>query len=90
MAKRALEGFLDVLLELGRILPKPTKVTDVEADKGCVMLVVADVANFEKENTPVKKTLTIPRWLDKEATNAHLNFSGVLKEALIDRLSSRR
>ena len=33
-----------------------------------------------------KKTLTIPKWLDREATRAHLNFSGILQEALKERL----
>jgi len=87
MAKSALEGFIDTLLEMGKELPGPSNINDVQIDSGLVMMVVADVANMKKENTPVKKTLTIPKWLDKEATKAHLNFSGVLKEALIDRLN---
>ena len=87
MAKEALEGFLDVLLEDGQILPKPSAIKDITIDNGLVMMVVADVANMQEESRPVKKTLTIPKWLDREATNAHLNFSSVLKEALVDRLN---
>jgi len=88
MAKEALEGFIEVVfLETGKTLPAPSNIKDVKIDNGCVMLVVADVENMSKENVPVKKTLTIPKWLDREATKAHLNFSGVLKEALIERLN---
>jgi antitoxin HicB len=35
----------------------------------------------------VKKTLTIPSWLNEEAEKYHINFSSVLKEALIEKLS---
>ena len=87
MAKRALEGYLDVLLEMGKALPKPSSLQDVTVDSGIVMMVVADIKNMHAENKPVKKTLSIPKWLDREATNAHLNFSGILKDALIERLN---
>ena len=88
MAEDALEGFIEVaFLDEGIEPPKPSNIKDVQVDNGIVMLVVADVENMAKENAPVKKTLTIPKWLDKEATNAHLNFSSVLREALIERLN---
>jgi len=86
MAKEALEGYIEVLLELGTEIPKPSKINEIIPDKGSIMIVVADVKNMKKENKPVKKTLSIPKWLDREASNAHINFSGVLKEALIERL----
>ena len=87
MAKEALEGYLGVLLELERELPISSDINDIDFDNGLVMMVVADVRNIKAENKPIKKTLSIPKWLDREATKAHLNFSGVLKEALIDRLN---
>lgn len=86
MAKKALEGYIGVLLELGNGLPKPSGIDTIVIENGLVMMVVADVANIVSENKPVKKTLSIPRWLDREATSAHVNFSGVLKDALIERL----
>jgi len=86
MAKDALEGYIGVLLELGKELPIPSDINDIDNSKGLVMMVVADVRNIDAENKPVKKTLSIPKWLDREATNAHINFSGVLREALIERL----
>lgn len=88
MAKRALEAYIDTLFDMGKQLPSPSEITDVSAPNGLVMLVVADISQMEKVNKPVKKTLTIPKWLDKEATKANLNFSGVLREALIDRLNT--
>ena len=37
-------------------------------------------------NKAVKKTLSIPEWLNEKATAAGINFSQVLQEALKDRL----
>ena len=34
----------------------------------------------------VKKTLSIPEWLNEEAISKGINFSQVLQEALIERL----
>jgi len=87
MAKEALEGYLSVLFELGNELPNPSDISNIDIGNGLVMMVVADVKNIKAENKPVKKTLSIPKWLDREATNAHINFSSVLREALIDRLN---
>jgi len=86
MAKDALEGYIEVVFELGKELPKPSSVQDIAISNGFVMMVVADVANMEEENKPVRKTLSIPRWLDREATKARLNFSGILEDALIEQL----
>ncbi len=41
----------------------------------------------ELDDKAVKKTLTIPSWLNKEAENAHINFSQVLQSALKEHLN---
>ena len=87
MAKDALEGYIEVILEMGKELPAPSNIKQITVDNGFVMMVVADVLNMPEENKPVKKTLSIPRWLDREATKARLNFSGILKDALIEHLT---
>ena len=38
-------------------------------------------------NTAVKKTLTIPAWLNQMATAADINFSQVLQDALKTQLN---
>ncbi len=38
------------------------------------------------DNRAVKKTLTIPAWLNDEAEAQHINFSSVLQSALKERL----
>ncbi|MCL2603757.1 MAG: type II toxin-antitoxin system HicB family antitoxin [Defluviitaleaceae bacterium] len=86
MAKDALEGYIETILEMEKELPKPSKIQTIKSDDGFVMMVVADVLNMPAENKSVKKTLSIPKWLDREATKAHLNFSGILRNALIEHL----
>ena len=86
MAKDALESYIDIHIDLGKSLPTPSNLNDIKINNGVVMLVVADVKNMIKESKSVKKTLTIPKWLEREAPKANINFSGVLQEALKERL----
>lgn len=60
------------------------KELEVESDGAFVNMVTVDVAeyariHFEKS---VKKTLTIPAWLNTAALEQGINFSQVLQEAL--------
>ena len=52
-------------------------------------MISVDIVNLkEKVNKKaIKKTLTIPAWLNEEAEKYHINFSSVLKEALIERIN---
>ena len=40
----------------------------------------------EMNNRSVKKTLTVPKWLDELAIQNNVNFSHVLQDALKDHL----
>lgn len=64
--------------------PKDIHVNDDEF----VVLIEFDEAEYRKmhDNKAVKKTLTIPSWLNSAAERNNINFSAILKEALIDRL----
>lgn len=61
--------------------------TPVE-DGGFTTLVNCDTMEYRKqhENRAVKKTLTLPAWLNAAAERNNINFSQVLQEALIQRL----
>jgi post-segregation antitoxin (ccd killing protein) len=50
------------------------------------MLIIADVEDMKTQTRYIKKTLSIPNWLNEAAENAHLNFSRMLQEALKERL----
>ncbi len=55
-----------------------------EGYKGFINYVSVDYESYSKEHfhKSVKKTLSIPRLLDKKAKNLGLNFSQILQEGL--------
>lgn len=55
-----------------------------------VNYVAADTIHYQKKfnSKAVKKTLTIPEWLNDLATAANINFSQTLQEALMSKLGN--
>jgi len=53
---------------------------------------ILDTIEYAKmhNNRAVKKTLTIPEWLNEAATRAGVNYSQVLQEALMRKLNISR
>ncbi|MBQ8972149.1 MAG: type II toxin-antitoxin system HicB family antitoxin [Clostridia bacterium] len=67
----------------------PDYVEEVEANAGeTAFLVTAWMTPFrdEMENRAVKKTLTIPAWLNEAAEKRGVNYSQILQSALKDYL----
>lgn len=64
-------------------IPPPTKPGQVEAP-AFVNYVYADTDEYRRkyDTRAVKKTLSIPSWLNDQAMQAGVNFSQVLQEAL--------
>jgi predicted RNase H-like HicB family nuclease len=84
-AEEALAAYCVTLLEQGRKLNPPSDIRSVKSsDDAFVSLVNADLI---KKSQAVKKTLTIPSWLNEIAENNHINFSGTLQEALMQKLN---
>ena len=74
----------------GKIIPPPSDSKAFETDENSVISLVRCDTDFYKryyENKSVKKTLTIPMWLNERAERANINFSGILQEALKTRLN---
>lgn len=75
------------------IIPKPSDRDSFDLEEGEFLNYIAcDTIEYAKmhNNKAVKKTLTLPEWLNETATNAGLNFSQVLQEALMAKLGIRR
>ncbi|MEG0378571.1 MAG: type II toxin-antitoxin system HicB family antitoxin [Eubacterium sp.] len=67
--------------------PTPIKALSLEGDAFATLISVDTIAYRKRfSKTAVKKTLTIPGWLDEMAKQEHLNFSNVLQEALAEKL----
>lgn len=90
MAKDALCLMIYELEEEGTAIPAASPVNDVPHDENSfVSLVGCDTLAYRRffDNKAVKKTLTIPSWLNDMAERANVNFSGVLQEALKAKLN---
>ena len=73
----------------GMAIPKPSALSAVEVKENeFVSYVLADTLEYQKihNNKAVKKTLSIPEWLNELATAENLNFSQVLQNALKEQL----
>lgn len=73
----------------GKPAPEPSSVKDIErTTDGVVSLVMADTDEWRKraDSRAVKKTLSIPSWLNRKAEKASINFSQVLQDALCQKL----
>ncbi|MCL2654774.1 MAG: type II toxin-antitoxin system HicB family antitoxin [Coriobacteriia bacterium] len=89
MAQDAISIMCVTYQDLGKPLPSPTSLDEVLVKPGeTKSLVLADLTAYRKllDETAVKKTLTIPGWLNEAAKAAHINFSATLAEALKKKL----
>ena len=71
-------------LDMKEDIPEPS--LDIEPDEGKKIVFVNIWMPYHTKNVKevyVKKTLTIPAWLNNAAQKKNINFSQVLKEALI-------
>ena len=69
-----------------REIPVPSKRENVKLqEKEFVNYVACDTMEYRKRynNKSVKKTLSIPAWLNEKACSMNINFSQVLQEALM-------
>jgi len=86
-AQEAMEAYIETLLEQGKELPEPTDISiiTIESDS-FVSLITSKMDGYLKKSKAVKKTLTIPEWLNDMAEEQHINFSQTLQIALLERL----
>ena len=92
MAQDAATGWLLTTIEEEEEIPKPSNIEDikVETKKGFKTLVLLDVDKYTQKygmKKSVKKTLTIPEWLNKRAEKIGINFSQVLQESLLNKIA---
>ena len=91
MASDAAAGRILSMLNDGEKLPVPSNIKKIKPEEksGFVSMVYIDLEKQKAihDETTVKKTLTIPSWLNKAAERKNINFSSTLKEALIERIA---
>ncbi len=75
----------------GKTIPTPSELKSIPTENDdFVSLVMCDTMEYRKmhSNKAVKKTLTIPEWLNETATEQGINFSQVLQEALLSKIKT--
>ena len=87
MAQDAMGLYLDNMVNF----PKPSldfSAIDLK-DNQFISLISIDMDDYRKKfnNKAVKKTLTIPKWLNYLAEKNNINFSQVLQEAIKEKLN---
>ena len=85
MAKDALGLYIVCAEEDGEVLPIPTKLNKINLKQNQkISLIEVNMPLFREavQNSAVKKTLTIPKWLNELAEKNHINFSQVLQTSL--------
>ena len=90
MAQDVLAYALFDLEREGAVIPIPSNILEVEHEANeFVNYIACDTLKYRKlhNNKAVKKTLTIPEWLNESAMEMGINFSQVLQEALLQRVN---
>ena len=82
-ASDALGGYLCYMMDRGLTAPVASDAKSIDAGNDLVTIVITDPLSYKRNTKAVKKTLTIPEWLNEEAEKRHINFSSVLQAALI-------
>ena len=101
MAVDCLAGYLYTLKNDGEQFPAASAMKDVSLEKvakeldadttnAFVSMVSVDVAEYAKTHfeKSVRKTLTIPAWLNIAAQQKNINFSQTLQEALLAKIKA--
>ena len=72
--------------DAGEKIPAPPSLESIKVPpSSCLTLIQVDTLAYRKRNDTraVKKTLSIPRWLDTLAQKKNINFSNLLQRAMM-------
>jgi predicted RNase H-like HicB family nuclease len=84
MAQSALTQWIDYLIDKKQELHKASFPQDITVEKGeFVNLICTEL----KDGRAVKRTVSIPKWMDDKVAQSGLSLSRVLQEALNERLA---
>ena len=86
-AQEALSAYLLTLLEQEKAITAPSDISAIHTDDGFSSLVSCNIDQY-KDTKAIKKTLTIPSWLNDRAISMGINFSQVLQKALLSKIQA--
>jgi predicted RNase H-like HicB family nuclease len=83
MAQSALTQWIGYLADKKQEIPNASSVEEVKISTGeFVNFIRADI----KDGRAIKRTVSIPKWMDDKAVQSGLSLSRVLQDALSERL----
>jgi predicted RNase H-like HicB family nuclease len=92
MAQEACGQYLFTSLRDGDIIPAPSVLDTIkkEDEHALVNMVFVNLDDYARayNDKAVKKTLSIPAWLNTACENHGFNYSKILKDALITKLQT--
>ena len=90
MAQDAALGWLLTDIEEEEEIPKPSTIEEIKIEKeGFKSLLLLNIYEYTEKygsKKSIKKTLTIPQWLNKRAEKLGINFSQALQEILLSKI----
>ena len=88
MAVEALGLSITTMEEAGEKIPEASAPGKIQVEDGFLVVVEFDLMEYRRKHCSkaVKKTLSIPEWLNEAAIRAGVNFSQVLQEALMEKV----
>ena len=89
-AKEAMGLHLFGMEEDNETIPEPTDIKNIKLENNQSIVLIEVYMPIVREainNQSIKKTLTIPRWLNNLAERNNINFSQLLQSALKDILN---
>ena len=89
MAVEALGLALSCREKESQPIPAASLPNQIVIDGGILVVVEFDMLEYKKKHNAkaVKKTLSIPEWLNEAAIKQNINFSQVLQEALLMKMN---
>ena len=85
-ASEALGLYLVSLTERDLAIPAPSDIDSLVPENGHAIYVSTDINKYRRDTKAVKKMLSIPSWLAKEAEAHNISLSKVLQDALAEKL----
>ena len=83
MAQSALTQWINYLQDQKQAIPQPSKLNNIQANTDeFVNFIFSEI----KDKKAVKRTVSLPKWLDEKVTESGLSLSRVLQDALTEKL----
>lgn len=90
MAQDAALGWILTAIEEEEEIPKPSTMEEIKVGKeGFKTLLLLNIDEYTEKygsKKSIKKTLTVPQWLNKRAEKLGINFSQALQEILLSKI----